>query len=129
MINSKGLVITHHLFLARNPSFLLFSEELFSDTRLSQQLTGGVHLHIENQSIKNNLFMENKPNFRNAQMNVNTVITKDYEDFRLRRRLENKPNSNPIQNQSKPKQTQSNPTCSELACTGIFCMQWLDSCP
>ena len=39
--------MTHHLFLACNPSFLLFSEELFSDTRLSQQPTGGVHLHIE----------------------------------------------------------------------------------
>ena len=28
-------------------------------------------------------------------MNVNTVITKDYENERLRRRRKNKPNSNP----------------------------------
>ncbi len=28
-------------------SIILFSAELFSDTRLSQQPTGGVHLHIE----------------------------------------------------------------------------------
>jgi len=28
--------------------------------------------------------MQNKPNFLNAQMNVNTVITKDYENERLR---------------------------------------------
>ena len=39
--------MTHHLFLARNTSFLLFSEELLPDTRLSQQQTGGVQLHIE----------------------------------------------------------------------------------
>ena len=39
--------------------------------------------------------MQNKPNFGKAQMNVNTVITKDYENKRLRRLRENKPNSNP----------------------------------
>jgi len=42
-----------------------------------------------------------KPNFRIAQMNVNSLITKDYrkkDDFAVRK---NKPNSNPIS--SKPK--------------------------
>ena len=47
-------------------------------------------------------FMQNKPNFRNAQMNVNMVLSKDYEDKTLGERGKNKPNS-------KPKQTQSNP--------------------
>ncbi len=28
--------------------------------------------------------MQNKPNFRKAKMNVNTVLTKDYENERLR---------------------------------------------
>ncbi len=40
--------------------------------------------------------MQNKPNFRNAQMNVNSLITKDYrkkDDFIVRI---NKPNSKPI---------------------------------
>ncbi|MBA7638027.1 hypothetical protein ES703_45676 [subsurface metagenome] len=43
-----------------------------------------------------------KPNSLDAQMNVNAIITKDYE---------NKPRL-----RTPPKQTQSNPTCSELAC-------------
>jgi len=36
--------------------------------------------------------MQNKPNLLNAQMNVSKVLTKDYENVRLRRRGENKPN-------------------------------------
>jgi len=35
--------------------------------------------------------MQNKPNFQNAQMNINLYITKDYENKRLCRRGENKP--------------------------------------
>jgi hypothetical protein len=53
--------------------------------------------------------MQNKPNFRKSQMNVNNVLTSDYEE-------KNKPNSNPIQTQSNPikaqkmqKQTQYKP--------------------
>jgi len=37
-------------------------------------------------------FMQNKPNFLNAQMNVSSVLTKDYENKRLCRRGKNKPN-------------------------------------
>ncbi len=40
--------------------------------------------------------MQNKPNLLNTQMNVNKVLTKDYENVRLHRRGKNKPNSNPI---------------------------------
>ena len=36
--------------------------------------------------------MQNKPNLLNAQMNVNKVLTKDYENVRLHRRGKNKPN-------------------------------------
>ncbi len=60
--------------------------------------------------------MQNKPNFRKSQMNVNKVLTKDYEKRTLGERGKNKPNSNPIQSQSKPikankmpKQTQYKP--------------------
>ena len=60
--------------------------------------------------------MQNKPNFRKAQMNLTSLITANYENNRLRGRRENKPNSNPIQTQfipaqpvAKPEQTQSNP--------------------
>jgi len=44
--------------------------------------------------------MQNKANLLDTQTNVSSVKTKDYENERLRRRGE--------------KQTQSNPTCSEL---------------
>jgi len=36
--------------------------------------------------------MQNKPNFPDAQMNVNKVLTKDYENKRLRGRRKNKAN-------------------------------------
>ncbi len=35
---------------------------------------------------------QNKANLLDAQMNVSSVITKDYENVSLRRRGENKPN-------------------------------------
>ncbi len=50
--------------------------------------------------------MQNKPNLLNNQINVSKVLTKDYENKRLCRRLKNKANSNPIQSQFMPKQTQ-----------------------
>ncbi len=37
-------------------------------------------------------FMQNKPNLLNAQINVSSVLTKDYENARLGRRGKNKPN-------------------------------------
>ncbi len=40
--------------------------------------------------------MQNKPNFRKAKMNVNSLITTDYENKWQRRVRKNKPNSNPI---------------------------------
>jgi len=49
--------------------------------------------------------MQNKPNFRKAQMNVNSFITKDYENDNAFRLPKNKPNSNP----NKANQTQFQP--------------------
>ncbi len=46
------------------------------------------------------VFSENKPNLLNAQMNVNFCFTMNYEQITM--------------NNDKKKQTQSNPTCSEL---------------
>jgi len=42
------------------------------------------------------LFMQNKPNFRKSQMNVNTYNTTDYENKCNWTLGQNKPNSNPI---------------------------------
>ncbi|HIJ54252.1 MAG TPA: hypothetical protein HPP66_14045 [Planctomycetes bacterium] len=60
-------------------------------------------------ALQISLFMQNKPNFRKSQMNVNNVLTRDYENKTLGECGKNKPNSNPIQTQSNPIQTQSNP--------------------
>ena len=40
--------------------------------------------------------MQNKPNFRKAKMNVNSLITMDYEIFIPLAGYKNKPNSNPL---------------------------------
>jgi len=51
------------------------------------------------KSINYEQVMQNKPNFRKSQMNVNKALTKNYENKRLCRGAENKP-------KTKPKQTQ-----------------------
>ncbi len=51
--------------------------------------------------------MQNKPNLRKAEMNARSLITVDYENIANWTLGENKPNSNPIQAQTNPKQTQS----------------------
>jgi len=53
--------------------------------------------------------MQNKPNLLDAQMNVTSLITVDYENIANWKLGENKPNSKPIQSQSKPIQTQNKP--------------------
>jgi hypothetical protein len=40
--------------------------------------------------------MQNEPNFRNSQMNVNKVLTKDYEKKTLGEHGKNEPKTNPI---------------------------------
>jgi len=47
-------------------------------------------------------FLTNKANFRKSQMNVNTVITMNYEQRTMNYEIKNKANSNPIQSQTKP---------------------------
>jgi hypothetical protein len=46
--------------------------------------------------------MQNKPNLLNAQMNVTSFYTVDYENIANWKLGENKPNTNPIQTQSNP---------------------------
>jgi len=54
--------------------------------------------------------MQNKPNFRKSQMNVNTYNTRDYENKRNWTLGENKPNSNPI----KPNLSQLKPISNPI---------------
>jgi len=82
----------------------------------------GIFTTVE-RALQISLFMQNEPNFRKSQMNINKVLTRDYEKRTLGESGKNEPNTNPKRSQLKPikankmpKQTQSNPTCSELAC-------------
>ena len=70
---------------------------------------------------KINSFMQNKPNLLNAQMNVCSVLTKDYGNIRLHRRPKTnpkqtqfKPKTNPIQTQFKPNFTQNKPNQTQF---------------
>ena len=73
-------------------------------------------------ALQIHLFMQNEPKFRKTQMNVNKVLTKDYE----KRTLGQLGKTNPIRTQTNPKRTQlkpikcqnkpnSNPTCRGVA--------------
>jgi len=70
---------------------------------------------------KSTLFMQNKPNFWKSQMNVNKVLTRDYEKKTLGEHGKNKPNSNPIQTQTNPIQTQfaGRPPDVQIAVTSV----------
>jgi hypothetical protein len=53
--------------------------------------------------------MQNKPNFRKAQMNVNSFITKDYRKNDAFAVQKNKPNTKPIKANTKPIKPKTNP--------------------
>ena len=59
-------------------------------------------------------FMQNKPNLMDTQMNVSTVLTKDYERNDVFAVPENKANSNPIKPNTNPKQSQFPKSQNEL---------------
>ena len=61
-----------------------------------------VALHLSRVLYKSTLFLQNKPNLLNAEMNVSYDYRKDYENKRLREHPKNKANSNPIQTQTNP---------------------------
>ncbi len=50
--------------------------------------------------------MQNKPNLLAPQMNLNSYLTKDYENIANWKLGQNKANTNPIRTQYEPKQTQ-----------------------
>ncbi len=52
-------------------------------------------LHLSRTLYKPTLFMQNKPNFQKAQMNVSNIITRNYKNFIPLAGQKNKPNSNP----------------------------------
>jgi hypothetical protein len=68
--------------------------------RISDFASLGISTLVENP-LQISPFLTNKPNFRKSQMNVNNVLTKDYEKMYSWSSGKNKANSNPIQTQYK----------------------------
>jgi len=58
--------------------------------------------------------MQNKPKLQRSQMNVNKVLTKDYEKKTLGERGKNKPKTNPKQTQTNPNKAKTNPNKSKI---------------
>ena len=52
-------------------------------------------------STKNNLIMQNEPNFQKTKMNITSVKTKDYENKQPSGRRKNEPKTNPICKKAK----------------------------
>ncbi len=63
---------------------------------------------VEN-ALQISAFMTNKANFPKAEIDGNSVFTKDYGYLWLYKSLKNKPNSNPIKANTKPIQNKSKP--------------------
>jgi len=99
-----------HLLFCRGPG--IYAHLLFcrgSRWRLPISADPPSVLYICREPSTNHLlFMQNKPNFQNAQMNINSLITKDYENKWQRRVRKNKPNSNPIKPNFKKAQMNVN---------------------
>ena len=71
-------------------------------------------LQLSRILYKSTLFLQNKPNFQIAQMNVSSFLTKNYENTSDSTLGENKPNTN-------PKQTQTNPISQSLKMNVTVC--------
>jgi hypothetical protein len=67
----------------------------------SSLFTNSPPLHLSRILYKSPLFMQNKPNSPNVQMNVSNVKTMNYENFIPLAEQKNKPKTNPIS--EKPK--------------------------
>ena len=59
-------------------------------------------LHLSRNLYKSALFMQNKPNFLDALMNVTSFYTVDYENKSNWKLGENKPNTKPIKPNTNP---------------------------
>ncbi len=65
-------------------------------------------------SLQIRLFMQNEPNFPDDLMNVNKVLTKDYEKNSNWTLGENEPKTNPIKANSKPIKCQNEPNTKPI---------------
>jgi len=74
--------------------------------------------HLFSTTVENplqiNLFMQNKPNFRKAKMNLNVYYTKVYNNFIPLAGYKNKPNSNPIKPNCRKSEIDANSVMQTL---------------
>ncbi len=69
---------------------------------IDNHLKGLCYINSTNSYVRiYKLFMQNKPNFRMAKMNVSNIITRNYKNFIPLAGQKNKPNSNPISSKAK----------------------------
>ena len=105
---------------------LVFSKELFSNTRLSQLSTGGVQLHIEDCQAgvqrssrqKKLLKMRNKPNFQTSRLTVTLAMIRTYNANQPEKRKKNKPKT--AQKRAKTNQNEPNSTPKTAPPNPIF---------
>jgi len=71
-------------------------------------------LHLSRTLYKSTLFMQNKPNFQDVQMDVNSILTKDNERNDIFASRKTKPIQTQFKANSKPIQSQSNPIQSQF---------------
>ena len=69
--------------------------------RISYFASLGIFTLVE-RALQIRPFMQNKPNLPKAQMNLSTVLTKNYEQITMNNELKNKPNTKPIKANTKP---------------------------
>ncbi len=85
------------LIINRLYSVIFRLSTVFSFPSSVFRLLSSASLYICREPSTNQLlFMQNKPNFQDTQMNVNLYITRYYENIANRTLGQNKPNSNPI---------------------------------
>ena len=83
--------------MGRNSFYILSFGFTFSTLNFKfSSCLSSAPLHLSRILDKSPLFMQNKPNFQNAQMNVTSLITVDYENKSNWKLGKNKPNTNPI---------------------------------
>jgi len=93
---------TRHLFDGIRPSLDGATEAqtcaigILTNRRNAQKSTGPRTLSMS-LGAPEDLFMQNKANLPDAQMNISSLLTKYYENVPLRRRGENKPNQTQFQ--------------------------------
>ncbi len=103
-IENPTLVHFRHfssLLTIEDPAFLGRNEY-----QESRYLCAYKALHLSRTLYKSALFMQNKANLLDAQMNVSSVLTKDYENKSNWTLGENKPKTNPIK--ANPRKAQTN---------------------